>query len=71
MAAFHEAVGKYIVYREALEIIESDRILYLAMPVDTYEIYGSEPLVERVLTKNKVKIILYESSTQHIVSWLK
>ncbi len=69
--AFYDAVGQYIVYREALEIIESERVLYLAMPIDTYEEYGSELLIQRVLTKNKIKIILYESSTQHIVSWLK
>ena len=30
-----------------------------------------ELLVQRVLTNNKIKIILYEASTQHIVSWLK
>ena len=71
ITAFHEAVGKYIVYREALAIRESDRVLYLAMPNDVYEEYGSELLVQRVLANNKIKIILYESSTQHIVSWLK
>lgn len=71
ITAFHDAVGQYIVYREALAIIESERILYLAMPIDIYEEYGSELLVQRVLANNKIKIILYEASTQHIVSWLK
>ena len=61
----------YIVYREALDIIESDRILYLAIPLDIYDEYGSELLVQRVLQTNKIKIILYEANTQHIVSWLK
>jgi hypothetical protein len=69
--AFHDAVGQYIVYREALAIIESDRVLYLAMPLDTYEEYGSELLVQKVLENHKIKIIIYESTTQHIVSWLK
>jgi hypothetical protein len=41
------------------------------MPIDTYEENGSEPLVQRVLLNNNIKIILYESNTQHIVSWLK
>ena len=70
ITAFHEAVGKYVVYREALAITESDRILYLAMPIDVHDKYGSELLVQRVFATNKIKIILYESSTQHIVSWL-
>ncbi len=71
ITAFYEAVGKYIVYREALAITESDRIFYLAIPVDVYEEYGSELLIHNVITNNKIKIILYEVSTQHIVSWLK
>ena len=71
ITAFYEAVGKYIVYREALEMIEPDRILYLAMPISIYAKYDSELLVQRVITNNKIKIILYEPSTQHIVSWLK
>ena len=52
-------------------MIEPDRILYLAMPVAVYAKYGAELLVQRVITNNKIKIILYEPSTQHIVSWLK
>ena len=58
ITAFHEAVGKYIVYREALWIRESDRVLYLAMPNDVYEEYGSELLVQRVFATNKIKVIL-------------
>ena len=69
--AFHDAVGQYIVYREALAIIESDRVLYLVVPFDTYEEYGSEILVQRVLANNKIKIIIYEPITQHIISWIK
>jgi XisH protein len=69
--AFHDAVGQYIVYREALSIIESDRDLYLAVPFDTYEEYGSEILVQRVFANNKIKVIIYEPITQHIISWIK
>ena len=71
ITAFHDAVGQYIVYREALKIIQSDRILYLALPLDIYDEYGSELLVQRVLENNRIKIILYEAKTQHIASWLK
>jgi glucose-6-phosphate 1-dehydrogenase len=69
--AFHEVVGQYIIYREALAIIESDRIFYMAVPFDTYKEYGSELLVQRVFTNNKIKIIIYEPITQHIISWIK
>ena len=70
ITSFYEAVGKYIVYREALFEIESDRTLYLAVPVDMYEEYGSETLVQRVFTINKIKLIIYEPKSQIITSWL-
>jgi hypothetical protein len=70
ITAFHEAVGKYIVYREALLELEENRTLYLAIPYDTYDEYGKEPLVQRVFSANKIKIILYEPIEKIITSWL-
>lgn len=69
ITAFYEAIGKYIVYREALTLIKSDRILFLAIPNDIYEEFGSEPLVKKVFLKNKIKLILYEPDIQKIRSW--
>ncbi len=71
ITAFHEAVGQYIVYREALEEMEVERTLYLAIPADTYEDYGEETLVQRVFRNNKIKVIIYEPSLISTLSWLK
>jgi hypothetical protein len=70
ITSFYEAIGKYIVYREALLEVESDRILYLAVPKTMFDEYGNEPLVARVFAVNKIKIIIYEPQTQIITSWL-
>lgn len=70
ITSFYEAVGKYIVYREALFEIQSDRILYLAVPLDMYDEYGAETLVQRVFSVNKIKLIIYEPKSQVISSWL-
>ncbi len=70
ITSFYEAVGKYVVYREALFEIESDRTLYLAVPLDMYDEYGSETLVKRVFTVNKIKLIIYEPKSKIITSWL-
>ena len=71
ITALHEAVGKYIVYREALKQIQSDRVLYLAMPVDVYDEFGSEPIVNAVFSDYDFKILLYEPSAQIISSWIR
>jgi XisH protein len=70
ITALHEAVGKYIVYRTVLKYIESDRILYLALPDDTYEEFGQEPIVKSIFTEYDFKILLYEPINQIITSWI-
>jgi XisH protein len=68
---FHDAIGQYIVYRDALTFESSDMDLYLAMPKAIYDEYGSEPLIDYVLKRQQVKLIIYESKSQSIQSWIK
>lgn len=71
ITALHEAVGKYIIYREALTFMGLEHTLYLAMPVDVYEEYGNEEIVQTVFSKYNFKILLYESNAQIISTWIK
>ncbi|NEO65900.1 MAG: fatty-acid oxidation protein subunit alpha, partial [Moorea sp. SIO4G2] len=41
---FHAALGQFLNYRLALQMSESDRILYLGVPVDTFESFFQEKL---------------------------
>lgn len=70
ITALHEAVGKYIVYRAVLKFIQSDRVLYLALPDDTYEEFGEEPIVKSIFTEYNFKLLLYEPVNQTITSWI-
>jgi hypothetical protein len=71
MTALYEAIGKYAVYRKALMLDESDRILYLAMPEDVYDKYATEPLFIGSLEDEKVNLILFETSIDKITRWIK
>ena len=71
ITALYEAVGKYIVYREALEHIASDRILYLAMPSKVYKKFSKEPIVKNVFFRYDIKIILYKTDLNKEVEWIK
>ena len=70
ITALHEAVGKYIIYRSVLKYIQSDRIIYLALPDDIYAEFGNEPIVKSVFTEYNFKILIYEPTTQLITSWI-
>jgi XisH protein len=71
MTALYEAVGKYAVYRKALELDESDRTLYLAMPEDVYDKYAKEPLFIGSLEDGRINLILFETSIEKISRWIK
>jgi hypothetical protein len=70
ITALHEAVGKYIVYRTVLKYVKSDRVLYLALPDDTYAKFGQEPIVKSIFAEYDFKILLYEPANQIITSWI-
>ena len=71
MTALYEAVGKYAVYRKALKLDESDRILYLAMPEDVYDRYAKEPLFIGSLEDENINLILFETDIEKITRWIK
>ncbi|MDX2248410.1 MAG: XisH family protein [Bacteroidia bacterium] len=69
--AFHEAVGKYINYRAALEENESDRVLYLAIPKLSYENFFQRPFVQKMIQLEKIKLIVYEPEKKAIIKWIQ
>jgi XisH protein len=71
ITALYEAVGKYIVYRKALELMQPDRVLYLAIPVDTYLEFHNEAVVKAVFEEGNFKLVLYDPDAEKIVSWIK
>ena len=70
ITALYEAVGKYAVYRKALQLDESDRTLYLAMPEDVYDRYSKEPLFIGSLEEGNINLILFETNIEKITRWI-
>jgi glucose-6-phosphate 1-dehydrogenase len=69
--AFHEAIGQYENYSIALEYSSSERILYLAVPIDVWKTYFQEEFVQIVLDKKQTKIIVYDPVNEQIELWKK
>ena len=69
--AFHEALGQYENYLMALEEYEPDRILFLAVPVEIFNTFFQRPFIQKVITRKKIKIIIYDPSVETIESWIK
>lgn len=71
ITAFYEAVGKYLVYQEAILLQEPARTLYLAIPDDVYEGFAEDVLVDAVFVRHQIKIVTYNSDNQSIVKWIR
>jgi XisH protein len=66
---FHGAIGQFISYRTALENIEPERILYLAVPLDAYDSFFVLPFAQAVMQKYQVKLLVYDIDREVIAKW--
>jgi XisH protein len=67
---FYQAFGQFFPYKVALEELEPDREIYLAIPEPIYQILFGEILIQKVLEKYPMKLIVYTTDTEEIKSWI-
>ena len=71
ISEFHTALGQFMNYRLALRQEEPDRILYLAVPSDTYDSFFNLQFIQLAIQQYQLKIIVYNSVDEVIVKWQK
>ena len=71
ISEFHTAVGQYLNYRRALRSQEPDRILYLAVPSQTYEEFFRLRFIEEGVVEYQLSLIVYEVEERRILQWIK
>ena len=69
LSEFHEALGQYLNYQQALEEQEPLRELFLAVPVDTYDEFFTLPFVHEAVRRHHLKLLVYDSEGEVILSW--
>lgn len=68
---FNTALGQFLKYQLALEQVQPDRILYLAIPIDTYDSFFTLELPQLLIQRYQVHLIVYEPEDEVIVLWKK
>jgi XisH protein len=66
---FHLALGQFLNYRLALQMKEPDRIIYLAVPFDTFNSFFQEIFVQEAIKIYQLKLIIYEPNKEEIIEW--
>jgi XisH protein len=71
ISEFHTALGQFLNYRIAIEVSnEPERILYLAVPIDTYEMFLKFEPAKTVIDRYKVRLIVYSPNQEVIDRWI-
>lgn len=68
---FHSALGQFMNYQLALQQVEPDRVLYLAIPLDTYDSFFQLQFIQLVIQNYQIKLIIFEPTGEVIVQWRK
>ena len=67
---FYKALGQYQLYILALKHREPDRVLYLAMPIESYKTLINDDLLAEFMTELNLKYIIFNPNTQTIIQWI-
>ena len=66
---FHTILGQYETYFDALEFLEYDRVLFLAIPLNAYERLQNYPFILHQMAKHKMKTFVFDEFNENIIVW--
>ncbi len=68
---FYAAMGQFLAYRLALEDVEPERILYLAVPDDAYRTFFRSKFIQRAIVKYELLLVVYDPIQEVITQWIR
>lgn len=70
VSEFHTALGQFLNYRDALDKIEPERQLYLAVRVPIYESFFQRKFIASAVVKYQLRLMIYDVEEEVIRQWL-
>lgn len=71
ISEFHTALGQFLNYRIAIEVSsEPERMLYLAAPTDTYQMFLRFEPAKTVIERYEIRLIIYNPTREAIDQWI-
>ncbi len=66
---FHTALGQFLNYRDALEIVEPDRQLFLAVRTPIYESFFQRKFITAAVRRYQLQLLVYNVEQEVIEKW--
>jgi len=70
MTELEKALGQYGIYRTFLDRTSPERILYLAIPFDTYQSFFQEAAIKEVVSEYELNLLVFNPETEEVVEWI-
>jgi hypothetical protein len=70
LSDFHTALGQFLNYRLALDNHDPQRVLYLAVPVDTFTTFFALPFAQAAMQRYQLRIIVYNPEQEVLTQWI-
>ena len=67
---FYGALGQFLSYRLAMKRLDPNRILYLAVPLDSYSQFFQSAFAQLAISEYELKLIVYDSTVGGLVQWI-
>ncbi len=68
---FYEALGQTLVYRLALYDSGVEKVLFLAIPADVYEMLHQLTVFRRAIEYFRLNLLIFDSENKTITKWLR
>ena len=70
VSEFHTALGQFLNYRDALETVDPDRQLYLAVRLAIYDGFFQRRFIAAAVKRYRLKLMVYDVKQEAIAQWL-
>ncbi|WP_333408735.1 element excision factor XisH family protein [Microcoleus sp. T2B6] len=71
IADLEQALGQYTLYYDILKRTESERQLYLAIPLNAFtELFEGQRFGQILLDNNRLNLVVFNPKTEEIVQWI-
>jgi len=68
---FHAVLGTFVGYQINLEELNSDRVLYIAIPNPAYKRIQQIPILLKYINRVDMKLIIFDKNKKEILEWIK
>lgn len=66
---FNAALGQFLKYQLTLKQVEADRLLYLAVPANTYRDFFTLELPRLLIQRYQMRLIVYDPEEEMTTQW--